>query len=153
MDEPPPHGIEGPPPHNLDAERALLGGILVDGSALEEVAFLRPESFYRQAHGAIFAAMRAVASRGSPPDVVLVADELERSGDLEPFGLGYLARLGNDCRTSVFTEQYGRIVERTATYRRLIAAAGRIAAIAYEDDSADVRERCEAELRSVWERP
>ena len=150
MDDPGPECIDRLPPHNLDAERALLGAILVNPAAIDEVAFLQPADFYRQMHGAIFTAMLAVAARGTPPDVVLVADELGAEADT-----GYLARLTLDCPTSIFTEHYGRIVDRTALYRRLIAAAGRIASLAYENDPApaDVRERAEAELRAVWERP
>jgi replicative DNA helicase len=145
--------IDRLPPQNLDSEQAVLGSILIDRDAIIEVAdFLHPEDFYRQAHGRIFAAMLGLFEHREPIDVVTVAEALERDGELEAIGgAGYLSTLGNDTPTAVHVAQYGRIVERKAVLRRLIGAAGKIAAIGYED-GADVQEavdRAEAELFAV----
>jgi len=145
--------IDRLPPQNLDAEQAVLGSILIDRDAIIEVAdFLHTEDFYRQAHARIFAAMLSLFEHREPIDVVTVAEELERAGELESVGgASYLSTLGNDTPTAVHVAQYGRIVERKATLRRLISAAGKIAAIGYEDGS-DIQEsvdRAEAELFAV----
>jgi replicative DNA helicase len=148
--------IDRLPPQNLDSEQAVLGSILIDRDGIIEIAdFLHPEDFYRQAHGKIFAAMLELFEHREPIDVVTVAEALERANELEAVGgAGYLSQLGNDTPTAVHVEQYGRIVERKAILRRLISAAGRIAAIGYED-GADIQEsidRSEAELFAVSQR-
>jgi replicative DNA helicase len=148
--------IDRLPPQNLDSEQAVLGSILIDRDAIIEVAdFLHAEDFYRQAHGRIFAAMLDLFEHREPIDVVTVAEALERDGELEAVGgPGYLSQLGNDTPTAVHVAQYGRIVERKALLRRLIQAAGRIAAIGYEDgpDIQEAIDRSEAELFSVSQR-
>jgi replicative DNA helicase len=145
--------IDHLPPQNTDSEQAVLGSILIDRDAILEVSdFLSADDFYRQANGRIYAAMLDLFSRREPIDVVTVAEALERAGELEDVGgAAYLSQLGNDTPTAVHVAQYGRIVERKAILRRLIGAAGRIAAIGYED-SADIQEsidRAEAELFAV----
>jgi replicative DNA helicase len=148
--------IDRLPPQNLDSEQAVLGSILIDRDAIIEIAdFLHPEDFYRQAHGRIYGAMLELFEHREPIDVVTVAEALERANELEAIGgASYLSQLGNDTPTAVHVAQYARIVERKAILRRLISAAGRIAAIGYEDGS-DIQEsidRSEAELFAVSQR-
>ena len=148
--------IDRLPPQSLEAEQSVLGAILIDREAIIEVAeFLRPEDFYRQAHGAIFKAMLDLFERREPVDLVTVAETLERSGDLESSGgRAYLSTLGNQTPTAVHAVQYARIVERKAVLRNLIAAAGKIAGIGYEDP-AEIQEaidRAESELFNVSQR-
>jgi replicative DNA helicase len=79
--------IDRLPPQSAEAEQSILGSILIDRDAIIEVAdFLKPEDFYRQAHGRIFAAMLDLSERREPIDVVTVAESLDRSGDLEQIG-------------------------------------------------------------------
>lgn len=124
------------PPHDLGAERAVLGSILIDPDAITEVAdLLRPYDFYRQAHGLIFGAICALHGAGGPPDIVTVAAELEQAGNLEAAGgASYLALLGNDTPTAVHVVQYARIVADASQRRRLIEAAGKIAELGYSRD-------------------
>ena len=148
--------IDRLPPQNLDSEQAVLGSILIDRDAIIEIAdFLTADDFYRQAHARIYAAMLELFEHREPIDIVTVAEVLERANDLEAIGgAGYLSQLGNDTPTAVHVVQYARIVERKAILRRLISAAGRIAAIGYEDGS-DIQEsidRSEAELFAVSQR-
>jgi len=148
--------IDRLPPQSIEAEQSVLGSILIDRDALIEVAdFLKPEDFYRQAHGRIYAAMVDLSERREPIDIVTVAEALERSGDLEAIGgRAYLGTLSNQTPTAVHAAQYARIVERKATLRGLIGAAGKIAGIGYEDP-AEVQEaidRAEAELFAVSQR-
>src|SRR5688500_4355815 len=145
--------IDRLPPQSLEAEQSVLGAILIDRDAIVEVAeFLRPADFYRQANGAIYAAVLELFERREPVDIVTVSEALERNDELESVGgRAYLSPLSNNTPTAVHAVQYGRIVERKAVLRNLIGAAGRIAGIGYEDP-AEVQEaidRAEAELFAV----
>src|SRR4051812_37222102 len=145
--------IDRLPPQSLEAEQSVLGAILIDRDAIVEVAeFLQPADFYRQANGAVYAAILELFERREPIDIVTVADALERSEQLEGIGgRGYLSSLSNSTPTAVHAVQYARIVERKAVLRNLIGAAGRIAGIGYEDP-AEIQEaidRAEAELFAV----
>lgn len=125
-----------------------------DDTAGLEVPFLRGADFYHPKHRVIFEAMQRVAGRGLPPDYLLVCAELERVGLIgDVGGDSYLARLLGVAPTTVHIAHYGRLVWRSAIYRRLISAAGRIAALGYENapDAESVLVRAEAELRSVSE--
>jgi replicative DNA helicase len=148
--------IDRLPPHSLEAEQSVLGAILIDRETIIEIAeFLRPEDFYRQAHGNIFKAMLELFERREPVDLVTVAESLERSEDLEQVGgRSYLSQLSNQTPTAVHAVQYARIVERKAVLRNLIGAAGKIAGIGYEDP-AEIQEaidRAESELFNVSNR-
>ena len=129
------------PPQNIEAEEAVLGSILIDRDAIVKVApFLKPEDYYREKNGWIFAAVLDLYDRHEPADFVTLCDEMERRGQLDDVGgREYITSLLNAVPTAVHAEYYGHIVERCATLRRLIGAAGGIAAIGYQDDiEADV---------------
>ncbi len=144
------------PPQSIEAEQSVLGALLIDRDAVIEVAdIIQPEDFYRQAHGRIYGAMVDLFERREPIDIVTVAEALERGGDLESIGgRAYLSSLSEQTPTAVFAAQYARIVERKAVLRNLIAAAGRIAGIGYEDgpEVQEAIDRAEAELFAVSER-
>ena len=125
-------GPEGRTPYDLDAERAVLGSILIDPAAISDVMeTLRPEHFYRKAHGLIYSAMLTIYERGDAPDVVMVAAELNSYLD-EAGGSGYLAELPSAAPTSINAKQYARIVADRAQSRSVIFAAGKIAQSGYE---------------------
>ena len=123
------------PPQNIEAEQSVLGSLLIDRNAIVQVApFLRPEDYYREAHGRIYAAVLDLHERREPADFVTLSDELERRGQLEFIGgPAYLTSLISSVPTSIHVEHYAHIVERTAVLRRLIEAAGKIAGLAYEE--------------------
>jgi replicative DNA helicase len=148
--------IDRLPPQSIEAEQSVLGALLIDRDAVIEVAdFLRPQDFYRQAHGQIYDAVLELYGRREPVDIVTVSETLERRDALEQVGgSAYLTSLINLTPTAVNSVHYARIVERKAVLRNLIGAAGKIASIGF-DDSADVSEaidRAEQELFSVSER-
>jgi replicative DNA helicase len=148
--------IDRLPPQSLEAEQSVLGAILIDRETIIEVAeFLRPEDFYRQAHGAIYRAMLDLFERREPVDIVTTSETLERKAELEGIGgRSYLSTLSNQTPTAVHATQYARIVERKAILRNLIGAAGKIAGIGYEDP-AEIQEaidRAESELFQVSNR-
>src|ERR1700704_3423728 len=77
------------PPHNLDAEQSVLGAILLSDRSLYALVIeegLRPEDFYRERHGAIYAAMLALYNEIEPVDVLTVTDRLRQTGELEDIG-------------------------------------------------------------------
>jgi replicative DNA helicase len=148
--------IDRLPPQSLEAEQSVLGSVLIDRDAIVEVAeFLRSDDFYRQANGLIYGAMVELFERREPIDIVTVAEALERKEELDAIGgRSYLSSLSNQTPTAVHAVQYARIVERKAVLRNLIAAAGKIAGIGYEDP-AEIQEaidRAETELYAVSER-
>jgi len=143
-------------PQNIEAEEAVLGSLLIDPDAIIRVAtFLRPEDFYVQRNGWIYAAIRDLHERREPADLVTLTDELERREQLtEIGGPPFLTSLINATPTSIHVEYYARIVERTAILRRLIDAAGQIAKLAYQDvdDVDEVVDRAESIIFGVSEK-
>lgn len=127
-------------PQNIEAECGVLGSIIIDPEAIVQVSdFLQPEDFYRDAHRTIYEVILHLYQNGEPADFITICDELERRNRLEDVGgASYITSLINQVPTSGNVEYYGHIVERTSTLRRLIHAAGQIAAIAYEEGDADV---------------
>ncbi len=140
------------PPQNIDAETSVLGSLLIDPEAIIKVAsFLRPDDFYRESHGLIYAAILRLFERREPADLVTVSDELDRHDQLEQVGgQGYLTSLISRVPTSVHIEHYARIVEATAVRRRLISAAGKIAALAHEE-SEEIRATIDEAERILYQ--
>ncbi len=122
------------PPHDIEAEEALLGSLLIDPDAILKVAtFLTREDFFDQANAAVYEACSTLYRRGEPINQISVAHELRRSGrDEESVGGHYLSHLIGNVPTSVHAEHFGRIVERMSFMRRLITAGRRIAEVGYE---------------------
>ena len=122
------------PPQDIEAEEAVIGSLLIDGSSLLRVVpFLKPEDFSTERTRACYDACLALFDRSEAINQVTLAHELSTRGLLEPVGgAGYLSHLILKVPTSAHIEHYGRIVDRTAIMRRLIQAAGAIAGIGYE---------------------
>jgi replicative DNA helicase len=122
------------PPHNLDAERSALGGVLVKPSAFDEMATtITADDFLLPAHREIFAAMLELDKRRQPIDVVSLGDELKNRGSLARLenGQAYLIELANAVPTAENIAHYARLVQEKATLRRLIAACAEIQSRAY----------------------
>ena len=128
-------------PHNLEAERSVLGAILIDNDVFNvAAATITPVSFFRDAHRRIFEQMVALSERSQPIDLVTLKEELERSGDLDEVGgPAYIASLVDGVPRSTNVEYYAQIVKEKATLRHLIFAANKILGNAYEaDQEADL---------------
>ena len=124
------------PPHNLEAERSVLGGVLIKPSSFDEVATaLQLDDFFLPAHREIFDAMLALDKRQHPLDVIAVADELRTRGMIARLdgGESYLLTLSNSVPTAENVVHYARLVKEKATLRRLIAACAEIQSRAYGD--------------------
>jgi replicative DNA helicase len=122
------------PPHSDDAERSLLGAILLEGDVLTDVLpLLKPEDFYATAHQKIFEACARVFHQNSRIDTVLIKAELERRGDLQKVGgEAYLAQLAAHVPSAAGAQDYARIVSQKAVTRNLIHVCTQIQSAAYE---------------------
>jgi replicative DNA helicase len=129
-------------PANVEAECGVLGSLIIDPEAIVQVLdFLRPDDFYRDAHRTLFETILSLYHQHLPADFITICDVLERQNKLGDIGgASYITSLINGVPTSGNIEYYGRIVERTGVLRRLIQAAGQIAAIAYAatEETADM---------------
>ncbi len=123
------------PPHSIEAEQSVLGSVLVDASVLERLeGLITADSFYKPAHQKIWRAMEELAARGEPVDLVTLTEELRRRGELDEVGGStYLVGLAEATPTAAYAENYARIVAEKAALRRLIAAAGEVMRLAYEE--------------------
>jgi replicative DNA helicase len=142
-------------PHNLEAERSVLGAILIDNDTFNvAVTIINSKAFFRDAHRRIFEQMSALSERSQPIDLVTLKEELERSGDLEEVGgPAYVASLVDGVPRSTNVEYYAQIVKEKATLRNLIFSANKILGSAYEaDQEADlILDEAESAIFSVAE--
>ena len=122
------------PPHNFEAEQALLGAIMLNGRALEKVAeFLRPEHFAEPAHGRIYAACEKLIGRGQIANPVTLKTYLEQDGALgEIGGADYLAQLAGNVVSILNADDYGRLIFDLHLRRELIALGSDVVNSAYE---------------------
>ncbi len=126
------------PPHDINAEEAVTGSLLIDGQAIYKIAaFLRPSDFYSEQNAWLYEACLALYQR-TPPEAInqiTVAQELDRMGKLEQCGgAAYLSHLISICPTSLDIEDYTRVVQRLSTLRNLIRAADQISNMGYRAD-------------------
>jgi replicative DNA helicase len=128
-------------PHNLEAEKSVLGAILIHNDAFNHAAeLIDSRDFFRDAHRRIFDKMVALSERTEAIDLVTLKEELRRSGELEEVGgPAYIASLADGVPRSANVEHYARIVKEKATLRNLIHSANRILADAYQaEEDADL---------------
>jgi len=147
------------PPHNIEAERSVLGAILINpqaiGPAIEILGENSPETFYVPAHQLIFDAAVALYKRNTPADLVTVMEELTRRGALEAAGgVTAVADLTGAAPTSANIEYYAKIVQDAALTRRLIATCAVVTAQAYDGglDVDELLENAEQEVFKLNER-
>ncbi len=141
------------PPHSVEAEQAVLGGLLIDASAWDHVAdVVRADDFYRPDHHLIFEGIGALAASGKPCDVVTVSEHLERIGRLEDAGgLAYLGTLARDTPTAANVRAYAEIVRERALLRRLISVGTDIAASVFNNEGSSARDLVDRAEQGVFE--
>lgn len=127
------------PPHSIEAEQAVLGGLLVNGEAITRVSdLLEPDYFYRRSHQLIYAAMLDLFERSEPLDIVTVTEYLKGGGQLESCGgRQYLADLAMSVATTANIEYYARMVYQKALLRNLIKAGTEIVQGCYEEPDGE----------------
>jgi replicative DNA helicase len=121
-------------PHNLEAERTVLGAILIENEAFHNAAeILTEQDFYREAHRKIFQRMASLSERGDAIDLVTLKEEMTRAGDLDAAGgVAYLSSLLEGIPRATNVPYYSRIVKDKAVLRNLIAAANRISQACFQ---------------------
>lgn len=127
------------PPHSIEAEQSLIGGILLDNSSWDRVADLVAEvDFYRDEHRRIFRHIALLIEQGKPADVVTVYESLDKSGDAQHVGgLAYLGEIANNTPSAANIRRYAEIVRERAILRKLVAVGDEIAAHALEPRGRD----------------
>lgn len=140
-------------PHNLEAERSVLGSILLHNEAFNLAAeVIYSTDFYRDAHRRIFDKMVKLAERNDAIDLVTLKEELGRSGDLDEVGgPAYITALVDGVPRSMNVEHYAKIIKEKATRRRLIYSAQRTMSQAYEGEfsAEQISALAQADLESV----
>ncbi len=149
---PPAPDVGRTPPHNPEAERGVLGAVLLDGDVFPDVAAaLAPEDFHVPRHGEIFRAMRALYDRQEALDAVTVREELRSRGLLESVGgASLLAELAAAVPSVAHASHYVRIVRGHATRQRLIRAGTRIVEDAY-GEAEDPQEALDRAEQAIFE--
>src|SRR6186713_1342874 len=128
-------------PHNLEAEKCVLGAILINNQAFNQAAeIIDAQDFFRDAHRRIFEKMIGLTDRSQPVDLVTLKDELTRAGELDDVGgPAYVAALADGVPRSANIEFYARIVKEKSTLRRLIQSANDVLSRAYDaEEDADL---------------
>jgi len=143
-------------PHSVEAEEAVLGSILIDQDARFDVMpFLHTDDFFIVRNGWVYEAIGRLHARAEMIDYVTVCEELRTQERLEDIGgPAYITYLVNHTPSSIYAEAYGRVIERAALRRRLLAAASELAQLAHEE-AADIHEvlnRVEATVFAVTDR-
>ncbi|TET17004.1 MAG: replicative DNA helicase [Dehalococcoidia bacterium] len=124
------------PPHDINAEEAVIGSLLIEGTAIYRIAtLLQQPDFYSEQNQWIYGACLSLYQRNEAINQITVAQELDRQNKLEPCGgAAYLSHLISIVPTSLDIEHYAQIVYRLSVMRHLIKAANQIADIGYEAD-------------------
>jgi replicative DNA helicase len=133
--------MERIPPQNLEAEKSVLGSMLLDKDAVINVAgLLRPEFFYDERHGEIYTSILELFEEGLPIDLVTISDRLKSKKSLKRIGgRAYLTDLVSFVPTSAHAEEYSKIVKANALRRRMISSAAKITEFSF-DEELDVNE-------------
>lgn len=145
--------MERIPPHNEEAEKSVLGSVLIDREVYFQVAeVLSPEDFYKESHREIFDAMTELFQRSEPIDTVTLSECLKKRKSLEAVGgRTYVAMLSALVPTTANAVQYARIVREKSVLRRLISAAGTIVEESYSEtlESGDVLNNAERAIFNI----
>ncbi|HEY5559452.1 MAG TPA: replicative DNA helicase [Steroidobacteraceae bacterium] len=141
------------PPHSVEAEQAVLGGLMLDANAWDAVAdIVTATDFYRRDHRLIFEAIAEVAETRGSCDAVTVSEYLELKGRLEEIGgLAYLGTIARDTPSASNVRAYAEIIRERSILRQLVAAGGEIAAAATDSRGRPASELVDEAERRVFE--
>ena len=144
------------PPHDIEAEQAVLGSMLTDKEAIvSAIEVLRPEDFYRDDNKTIFKAISNIYAKGGAVDIITVKDELTTMAKLEAIGgLQYLAELPEKVPTTANVEKYIKIVEEKSLLRSLIKDANNLLDLGYSqtEDSTNIIESAQSKMFDMLQR-
>jgi len=141
------------PPQNIDAEKSLLGAVLIDEETLADISeHVTHKDFYDKRHGIIYGGMMRLYEKHKPVDLLTLTEELKRKNEIEIIGgSAYLTELTNYVPTAAHAEAYAELVAQKAVRRRLIKASGEISELGFDEETTtqELLEKAEAELFSV----
>lgn len=145
------------PPHSVEAEQSILGGLMLDNSGWDRIAdLLHGGDFYRRDHQLIFEAIGTLSEKSIPSDAVTVSEHLEKCGQLDDAGgLAYIASLARDTPSAANIKAYAEIVRERSMLRELIRVGGEIAGSAHANDgrgAADLVDEAERKVFEIAER-
>ncbi|MGA7595649.1 MAG: replicative DNA helicase [Gallionella sp.] len=141
------------PPHSVEAEQSVLGGLLLEASALDKITDLvNDDDFYRQEHRLIFRQIMRLSELAKPVDVITVAEALEIAGELDKVGgLPYLGGLAQNVPSAANIRRYGEIVRERSIMRRLAEVGSDIASSAYNPTGRDAAQLLDEAESKVFE--
>ncbi|MBT9497275.1 MULTISPECIES: replicative DNA helicase [Zoogloea] len=141
------------PPHSIEAEQSLLGGLLIDNTVWERVGDVVNEAdFYRDDHRRIFRHIAKLIEYGKPADVVTVYEALEKNGEAEHVGgLAYLGEIANSTPSAANVRRYGEIIRERAILRKLVSVGDQIAASALTPSGKDAKTLLDEAEAKVFE--
>jgi len=141
------------PPQNLDAEKSLLGAVLIDEETLADISeHVTAKDFYDKRHATIYSGMMRLYERHRPVDLLTLTEELKKKDELEMIGgSAYLTELTNYVPTAAHAEAYAELVAQKAVRRRLIKASSEISEMGFDEETTtqELLQKAEAELFSV----
>ncbi|MDR1646580.1 MAG: replicative DNA helicase [Zoogloeaceae bacterium] len=145
------------PPHSIDAEQSVLGGLLLDNAAWDRIGDLvTDQDFYRDEHRRIYRQIARLLEKGKPADAVTVAEALDAAGESEHTGgLAYLGELANNTPSAANIRRYAEIVRERAILRQLVAVADEIAGAALNPlgrDAKTLLDEAEARIFEIAEK-
>lgn len=141
------------PPQSLDAEKSLIGAVLIDDNVLADVSDkLRAADFYDKSHETIYASMMRLYEKHKPVDLLTLSEDLQTKDQLDTVGgSSYLTELTNYVPTAAHASAYADLIRTKAVRRRLIKASGELAELGYDEDKSieELLGQAEADLFSV----
>ncbi|MFA7282835.1 MAG: replicative DNA helicase, partial [Sterolibacterium sp.] len=141
------------PPHSVEAEQSLIGGLLLDNLAWDKIGDIVSEvDFYRDDHRRIFRRIKQLVEQGKPADVVTVFEAIEKHNEIDQAGgLAYLSEIANNTPSAANIRRYAEIVHERAVLRRLVTVGDEIAASALNPAGKDVKQLLDQAEQKVFE--
>jgi replicative DNA helicase len=141
------------PPHSVEAEQSVLGGLMLEASALDKISdLMTADDFYRQEHRLIFSQIVRLSELSKPVDVITVAESLEIAGELDKVGgLSYLGSLAQNVPSAANIRRYGEIVRERSIMRKLAEVGSDIASSAYNPTGRDAAQLLDEAESKVFE--
>lgn len=144
------------PPHSIESEQSLIGGLLLDNAAWDRIAdVVREADFYSDDHRRIFRHIGRLLEQGRPADVITVFESIKNAGEVEATGgLAYLSEIANNTPSAASVRRYAEIVHERALLRRLVAAGDEIAASALSPQGREAKalvDQAEAKIFEIAE--
>lgn len=144
------------PPHNIEAEKSVLGSMLLDREAVSISAeIIKTEDFYLNSHKEIFISIINIFAKDQPVDIITLSEELKKRGTLESVGgIEYIGELSNEVTTTANIKYYCNIVEEKSTFRKLIKASNEIIKEVYEgkEDIGSIIELSEQKIFEITQK-